>query len=646
MKERILRLFPAHTHPLTLVSDPDGLLADEEVLAALAERGFTLINEADPIALRYRVEQARPFRPERPVIVVTAGPLEALPYDLWQQGHRLTLALHTFFPHLAYPVVRTLTPAQRWRLSQAPAPPHPLGRQASLDYILRQVFAVDVEALRQPAGLIAWLNRYHHAADPMPPVLAERLLALLRAAPAYAGWPLDELLRDPAAFTQFIREQWRAYVQQETGQLLGEAPVRYLLPFEADPALQDTLPGLVRSGALEPVRVEAPEQLPAWARLAALAADEERLPRRIGELLAELHERLSVLLADARWPDWQTIARLWAELNALRHTPGARLDPTQQAACAEVQAKLDTLFLDWLRRRYAPLGSQRLPTPHHVHHVPHAIAYQRRQGQAERVALLVMDGMSLADWQWIGPAWRARHTDWRFHEALVLAQVPTITAISRQALVSGLRPADFADTLADNKAEPRQWAAFWGGEGLPEDACLYVHLALEREAPPPELESARVRALCLVDGSVDDLLHGARLGAVDLQASLRLWLEAQSPRLEALITGLLARGFSVTVTSDHGHVEARGMGQPSEGLTVQTRSKRARVYPDRRAAVNVQQAFSQTILWGQDGLLPDGVWALMPQGRAAFAPYNETVVTHGGPTLEEVVVPLVTIQAS
>jgi hypothetical protein len=503
-----------------------------------------------------------------------------------------------------------------------------------------------VEALRQPADLIAWLNRYHHAADPMPPVLAERLLALLRAAPAYAGWPLDELLRDPAAFTQFIREQWRAYVQQETGQLLGEAPVRYLLPFEADPALQDTLPGLVRSGALEPVRVEAPEQLPAWARLAALAADEERLPRRIGELLAELHERLSVLLADARWPDWQTIARLWAELNALRHTPGARLDPTQQAACAEVQAKLDTLFLDWLRRRYAPLGSQRLPTPHHVHHVPHAIAYQRRQGQAERVALLVMDGMSLADWQRIGPAWRARHTDWRFHETLVLAQVPTITAISRQALVSGLRPADFADTLADNEAEPRQWAAFWGGEGLPEDACLYVHLALEREAPPPELESARVRALCLVDGSVDDLLHRARLGAVDLQASLRLWLEAQSPRLEALIAGLLARGFSVTVTSDHGHVEARGMGQPSEGLTVRTRSKRARVYPDRRAALNVQQAFSQTILWGQDGLLPDGVWALMPQGRAAFAPYNETVVTHGGPTLEEVVVPLVTIQAS
>jgi hypothetical protein len=44
--------------------------------------------------------------------------------------------------------------------------------------------------------------------------------------------------------------------------------------------------------------------------------------------------------------------------------------------------------------------------------------------------------------------------------------------------------------------------------------------------------------------------------------------------------------------------------------------------------------------------LPDDVWVLMPQGRRAFAAFEEVVVTHGGPTLDEVVVPLVTIRAS
>jgi hypothetical protein len=124
---------------------------------------------------------------------------------------------------------------------------------------------------------------------------------------------------------------------------------------------------------------------------------------------------------------------------------------------------------------------------------------------------------------------------------------------------------------------------------------------------------------------------------------LCVWLEEYGRRVEAVIAGLLARGFTVYVASDHGHVEARGFGRPSEGLTVDTRGRRARVYSDRHAAANVRQGFPETVLWSQDGLLPDDVWVLMPQGRGAFGTFDETVVTHGGPTLDEVVVPLVTI---
>ena len=42
----------AHTHPLTLVSDPDGLLAEEELLAELYARGFAVLAESDPLRLR------------------------------------------------------------------------------------------------------------------------------------------------------------------------------------------------------------------------------------------------------------------------------------------------------------------------------------------------------------------------------------------------------------------------------------------------------------------------------------------------------------------------------------------------------------------------------------------------------------------
>ena len=63
----------AHTHPLTLVSDPDGLLAEEELLAELYARGFALLAESDPLRLRQRVEGARPWSTAKPLVIVTAG---------------------------------------------------------------------------------------------------------------------------------------------------------------------------------------------------------------------------------------------------------------------------------------------------------------------------------------------------------------------------------------------------------------------------------------------------------------------------------------------------------------------------------------------------------------------------------------------
>lgn len=86
------------------------------------------------------------------------------------------------------------------------------------------------------------------------------------------------------------------------------------------------------------------------------------------------------------------------------------------------------------------------------------------------------------------------------------------------------------------------------------------------------------------------------------------------------------------------------MGQPQEGLAVETRSKRARIYRDENAALAVQQDYPDTILWHGQGLLPDDAWVLVGNGRLAFAPKNEIVVTHGGLTLDEMVVPLIQIK--
>ena len=95
-----------------MAADPDHLLEDEHVLAELIGQGYRIIAETDPVLLRARYEEARPTTLEHPLIVITPGPLNELPYDLWQQGRREELALHQFFRNLDYPTLRTLSSTQ------------------------------------------------------------------------------------------------------------------------------------------------------------------------------------------------------------------------------------------------------------------------------------------------------------------------------------------------------------------------------------------------------------------------------------------------------------------------------------------------------------------------------------------------------
>jgi hypothetical protein len=211
--QAILQHFTPHTHPLTLVSDPDGLL-DIDIRTALQNTGFRLIDEPDPIALRYAVEQARPWSIETPLLIVTTGPLNALPYDLWQTARRVELSLVDLFPSLDSSVVRELNAAQRRRLADAlaaaPISASQLGTQTTRELLLDRLFDADPSRLRTPARLVAWLDRYHAEEERLPSPLEQHLLALLGQTPVFAGWPLAELLASHERYRGWLRSAWQA----------------------------------------------------------------------------------------------------------------------------------------------------------------------------------------------------------------------------------------------------------------------------------------------------------------------------------------------------------------------------------------------------------------------------------------------------
>ena len=625
----LLGRIPLHAYELLLVHDPDGLLGPQ-ARAELADRGARLVEAEDNLRLWAAVDAMRPWTLEQPVIIISERPLNELPYDLWARGYRVELSVGDVAPRLVASVARQLTAEQFERLALAEQPESRLGPRATAAYLLEHVFAVDPPRLERPGELLLWLNDVHADLGPLPPAVQGHLVETLGKLPVYADWPLEELLRDADQLRAFVQRAWSSYVS-------GHAYPPATLFQER--RVQDSLGALVRYGMLEPVAVAEAGTLPSWAQPGIIHDTLQQPLRALDDALNAVAARLGDA---ADFGAWSEIAWHWAQATTLVYGDVAL--PAEATARYEgMAAELDTAFAAWLRRHYTPLSGQRLPTPHHVHHVPHWLALHRRQGGASgRIALLVLDGLSLADWLLLRSAWQGRHPEWALEERLLLAQIPTITSISRQALISGLRPASFAESLYTTAREARGWQAFWSGQGLIEDVIAYARLALDRAPVPATVESSRVVALCLVDYSIDELIHGASLGAAQVQDGLKRWLDAYAPRLEELIVDLLARGFVVQLASDHGHVEAMGMGRPREGVLAETKGQRARLYTDRGFAQGVRDGFGAE-LWGDDALLPDGVWAVMSRGRTAYATHNERIVTHGGITLDEVMVPFITI---
>ena len=218
LDDAVLAAFPPHTHPLTLVSDPDGVLADDALHTELEARGFRLITEEDPVALRAQVQRAQPFSAAAPIAIITPAPHNTLPYDLWQQGRRVILSLAEVFPGFDLGIVHALSPSRRRRLRQAldaqesyRSDVDTLSRQQSIEQVLDGAFDFSGDVVT-PAQLLSWLAGHHLAADPMPSELVAGVVARLARAPLLRGWPLDLLVTNAVAYRHFVQSGWDDYI--------------------------------------------------------------------------------------------------------------------------------------------------------------------------------------------------------------------------------------------------------------------------------------------------------------------------------------------------------------------------------------------------------------------------------------------------
>ena len=107
----------------------------------------------------------------------------------------------------------------------------------------------------------------------------------------------------------------------------------------------------------------------------------------------------------------EEIRQARGDVQALRHLTGVGV------SASDSESLLDAAFLKWLLDRYGSLYNQPPTPPVMVHHVPKAMAASSNDGGNGRIALLVIDGMSVGQWAVIREVMREHADDLRFEEA-------------------------------------------------------------------------------------------------------------------------------------------------------------------------------------------------------------------------------------
>ncbi len=658
-RDIVLKEFPRQVAKLTLVADPDGLLTEEGILHALQERGFDLIPFDDSIAFRYAYESRYRQQWDRGIstdlVVVLRSPeqdLRNLPFDLYTAGRKIAFDLTDVFPNLSYPVVDELGRSYFDALYRAQQQEKPgrLGSNQTRDFILLHVFELQPKLIKQPAHLLRELIRLHYRTIDLPASLAQRVVEVLLQSGVFGEWPLDIIVSDRGAFYRFLQERWNRCVRrtltaasdrasEDRGEYGFRIPGPDNLPFEHDD-VRVYLDNLFAEGLLEPVSTAGAGGGPDWMLPGLSTGRLSDVDHRMRKLSEELCGRIPA--EDAKHGDWLSYAARLGELRAMVYDGDHLSNDTAGSDTSAIQVQAEERFVAWATTHYAALFNQPPDPPVMVHHVPKYLSGLLSADPAERVAFLLVDGLSLGQWVAIRKALRHERHDLQFHERSVFAWVPTLTCISRQAAFAGKIPQYFPNSIETTSKDESAWRQFWADRGLGSGEVAFAAGGDGSVATMVDdiAGNQGVRAAAITIYTVDEIMHGVKLGMAGMYGQVRQWT-SQGP-VRGIVDTLLSGGFRVFLGSDHGNVEAIGIGNPREGAIADTKGQRVRVYPDDALRSTVSKDFPDAISWQPQGL-PVGYYPLLAPTGKAFTQKGTVVVTHGGLSIEEVIVPFVEI---
>lgn len=593
-RDSILKQFIPQVSKLSLVSDPDNLLTEEKMSLALRKRGFDILEFNNAIEFRYAYESQyravwdRGNATELVVILHTQEiDLNNLPYDLIEAGKQFYFSIDDLFPvfspHVLAVFDKDLLDALYSLSGHFPA--ERMGDKSSIDFILRYVYKIDPETINNEHDFIKTLIHIHYDFPYMPQLYIKRFEDIVSDKYVLKSLPIKHLFYDKEYFTEYLAEKHQ--------EMINNSP-------------------------------------------------EVQLTKIINTNYANIEKSFLYLeeynfASYLNHKNWISIAWKFAHLTSFIF----KNNYTRYfERIHSLYAKINVHFEQWIHDNFSGLRTIPAVTPSMVHHIPHYISSQYKQNGIP-VVLLVLDGMSLD--QWITLRDSLDTSSFSLDENALFSWVPTLTAVSRQAIFSGKSPYEYSDYIYTTSREETHWSLFWENNGLPKESVVYrknIDAVLDLDIVEKAIIPRKTIVAGFVLNKIDSIMHGMPLGMAGFHSQIKLY--GENVYLYSLITKLLDYGFDIYIAADHGNTECEGKGLPKEASTAKSRGERVRVYQSEELMKSIEKGFPWSSPWKPMGL-PDGYYPLVARGQSAFLPENTQAVSHGGISLKETIVPFIKI---
>ena len=639
LRDIIFDTITMHEPLILVLFDYNGLTSNTAILERLVANGYDIYDYTDNLSLFFYLESYKQKESNdvdsKLMIRISADLADnaQLPYSVMVNAERIELRLEDFFAGLNAKAIKEL-PSQYYsslfELLGSHSQDH-ASYNESIDFITRRVFGIDIAGISSEVQFWAILFKLHYTDTDLPGFLVDKLHDAGDRFVTDYEIDLEHVLASSENFFAFLLNEWSRFVDDR----INHGANIKVLPFD-HPDLKVYTDNFFAEGMLQRVRIDATKDGDLGWISCGIELKTPDPVDQIESMMSLLQSHLPGLESSFR--DWQKFSRDYAELLLKLYSVN---DPQKADSILKLRAEINDRFQIWIQQHYDSLSSLPSAKPVMVHQVAKSMAYRRAEMQTAKTALIVMDGMSFDQWLCIKA--ELDLGGYNLHEDALFAWLPTLTSISRQSIFNAAVPFYFGQYLGSTAKEESHWKRFWEDNGVGAQGMRYLRMdgigeiatELEKQV---NLKSTSVMGIVL--NVIDDIMHGMNLGSAGMHSQIKHWVK--QGYFASLLQILIDHGYTVWIISDHGNLECEGIGNIPDGALSETKASRVRIYQSEALRDQATRKTDTSLAWTPKGL-PNDLYCLFAPYRGCYHTVGKKIVSHGGISLEEVMVPFVKI---